>query len=148
MLAHPQDMPAAFAAAWAARDASALAMLFAPDADFVNVTGIWWQSRSAIETAHDYGLTTIFPDSTLTTGRIKTRLTGSDAATVHCRFHLTGQTAPDGTTADPRHTIMLFVMAKTPQGWHCIAAQNTDIIPRAETHVATGTTRTPTDYRT
>ncbi len=56
ILANPQDMPRAFADAWAARDAAALAALFAPDPDFVNITGIWWQDRDAIEKAHDYGL--------------------------------------------------------------------------------------------
>ncbi len=42
---------------------------------------------------------------------------------------------------------MLFVMVGTAHGWHCTVAQNTDIIPGAETHVATGTARTPADFR-
>lgn len=147
MLQTPQDMPHAFAAAWAARDATGLAALFAPDADFVNVTGIWWEDRQSIENAHAYGLETIFPNSTLTPGRIKTRQIGPDAATVHCRFRLTGQTAPDGSTAGIRYTQMLFVMARGEQGWHGLAAQNTDITPGAQTHIATGATLRPADYR-
>ncbi len=43
--ATPEEFPRAFAAAWMARDAVALAALFAADADFVNVAGLWWEDR-------------------------------------------------------------------------------------------------------
>jgi uncharacterized protein (TIGR02246 family) len=140
MLRTPQDMPHRFAQAWMARDASALAALFAQDADFVNVVGLWWQSRNAIETAHEYGLRVIFADSTLRVGRIKTRSLGQKAAVVQARMHLEGQT-PHADTETPaaRSTIMTFVMARTESGWQCVAAQNTDIVPGAETHEARNT---------
>jgi hypothetical protein len=77
-LTAPEEMPHAFARAWMARDAAALAALFAPDADFVNVVGIWWEDRTAIEAAHRYGLETFFAQSRLVAGRIKTRALGHD----------------------------------------------------------------------
>ena len=43
-----------FAAAWNRHDATALARLFVADADFVNVVGIWWRDRCAIEEAHAF----------------------------------------------------------------------------------------------
>lgn len=141
-------MPHAFAAAWMARDAAALAALFAPDADFVNVVGLWWHDRAAIEAAHAYGLRTIFPDSTLRVGRVKTRTLGPDAAIIHTRLHLSGQNAhATAGTAAPRQSVMTFVMARTAQGWHCVAAQNTDIVAGAETLEAGGGSLTPRDYR-
>jgi uncharacterized protein (TIGR02246 family) len=97
----PEDMPRAFAAAWMARDAGALAALFAEDADFVNVVGIWWEDRAAIHKAHHYGLTTFFRDSRLTVGRVKLRMLAPRAAVVHARMILTGQRAADGTEAGP-----------------------------------------------
>jgi uncharacterized protein (TIGR02246 family) len=146
-LAAPEDMPAAFAAAWMARDADALAALFAGDADFVNVVGIWWEDRAAIRKAHAYGLSTFFAESRLAAGRVKLRRIGRDAAAVHCRFTLTGQRALDGSEAGRRAGILLFVMERRAEGWICIAAQNTDILPGAETQLAGPEGLTPADYR-
>ena len=145
-VAAPGHFPAAFAAAWAARDADALAALFARDADFVNVVGIWWEDRAAIRNAHAYGLTTFFAQSRLTVGRVKLRRLGN-IAIVNARLILTGQTAPDGTPAGPRTTIATAVLEETPQGWLCVAFQNTDIVPGAESRVATDQGLAPADYR-
>lgn len=140
-------MPHAFASAWMERDAAALASLFASDADFVNVVGIWWDTRAAIEAAHRYGLRRFFARSRLSPGRVKTRMLGSDAAVVHVRFRLSGQTTRDGEEAGLRNTMMTFVMQRCTDGWHCVAAQNTDIVPGAETLEATGEGLVPRDGR-
>lgn len=134
--ATPEDFPKAFAAAWMARDAATLAALFAPDADFVNVAGIWWEDRAAIEAAHNHALTSFFADSRLVTGRTKVRRLGADAALVHQRFILTGQRLPDGGEAGRRSTVILFVLRHAPEGWQAVAAQNTDVLPGAETIAA------------
>lgn len=141
----PEDIPAAFAAAWAARDAKALAALFAEDADFVNVVGLWWHDRATIERAHAYGLSTFFAESLLMPGVIRTRDLG-EVAVVSCRFTLTGQRLPDGGVAGPRRTILTFVARDVPQGWQVVAAQNTDVVEGAETHVRSDVLR-PADYR-
>ena len=143
----PDEMPRAFAAAWMARDADALAALFAEDADFVNVVGLWWEDRAAIRTAHHYGLTTFFRDSRLSVGRVKLRALGPDAAVVHARMILIGQRAPDGAEAGARHTILSFVMERGEAGWLCVSAQNTDIVPGRETHERKGDDLIPRDYR-
>ncbi|SFR16216.1 SgcJ/EcaC family oxidoreductase [Poseidonocella sedimentorum] len=146
-LAAPEEMPDAFARAWMGRDARALAALFAEDAEFVNVVGLWWHDRGAIERAHHIGLTTSFAQSTLTPGAIRTRPLGPDAAIVQARFTLTGQTAPDGALAGPRKTVLSFVMARAGEGWHCVMAQNTDVQPGAETYLNDGRALRPEDYR-
>lgn len=128
------------------RDAKALAGLFVEDADFVNVVGIWWEDRSAIERAHGYALDSFFSQARLSLGRIKTRMLGENAAVVHCRFHLSGQTAPDGGKANPRSTIIVFVLTKVRDHWQAVTAQNTDIVPGAETQLNTGGLK-PADYR-
>lgn len=140
-------MPAAFVRAWMARDAGALAALFSEDADFVNVVGIWWEDRASIEKAHGYALGSFFAESRLVPGRVKLRMLGEELALVHCRFTLTGQQAPDGTVAGRRATILLFVMRRCDTGWTCIAAQNTDIVPGAETHIAGPDGLRTGDYR-
>ena len=147
MIDHPEDMPTAFRAAWMARDASMLANLFAEDADFVNVVGLWWRKREQIEASHAYGFNRIFTDSTLRVGRMRVRRLGEDAAVVHVRFTLEGQRGPDGASVGVRRTVMTFVMAHQGLGWLCVAAQNTDIHEGAETMTARPDGLTPRDYR-
>ena len=142
-------MPDAFAAAWNARDADALADLFEADAEFVNVTGLWWHDRDAIRRAHAYGLSVIFPDSTLTVVRTREKPLGDGVAVVHARMRLTGQTPVVGVAAPGvRHTVFSFVMRQAADGWRCASAHNTDVVPGMETHVrdADGTLRA-VDYR-
>ena len=61
----PEAVAAEFVEAWNRRDPDALAALFDEDAEFVNVTGLWWHTRNKIRSAHAYGLTRIFKDSSL-----------------------------------------------------------------------------------
>ncbi len=148
MLAAPEEFGAAFVAAWMARDASALAGLFAEDADFVNVVGLWWHDRHAIEQAHRHGFDNFFARSRLIRGKARTRMLGPDVAVIHQRLILTGQTAPDGTPASRRTTILAAVLKREAKGWIAVAAQNTEVIAGAETNVAgPGGTR-PHSYRT
>ena len=44
-IGRPEDVVAAFVEAWNQRDPDALAALFDSDAEFVNVTGLWWHTR-------------------------------------------------------------------------------------------------------
>ncbi len=148
-LPDPGAMPAAFAAAWNARDADALADLFEPDAAFVNVVGLWWHDREAIRRAHAYGLAEIFPDSALSVGRTEETRLAETVALVQARVRLDGQSAGGGVERPGvRHTVFSFVMRRHADGWRCAAAHNTDVVPGAETHVrdASGALR-PADYR-
>ena len=145
-VAAPEDFPKAFTQAWMARDGDALGALFVDDADFVNVVGIWWENRPAIAKAHSYALRSFFSASRLAPGRVKTRLLGPDVAVVHCRFRLMGQKTPTGEEAEPRSTILVFVLQRDADGWRAVTAQNTDIVPGAETYTNTGGLR-PADYR-
>ena len=61
----PEQIPSLFAEAWNRRDPDALASLFEDDAEFVNVTGLWWHDRASIRKAHAYGLERIFNESKL-----------------------------------------------------------------------------------
>ena len=120
-------------AAWNRRDAHAFAGLFDEDADFVNVVGIRWRRRRAIEKAHDYAFKRFFRNSRLTIEERSVKRLGADAATVHGRWRMEGQLAPDDTPLEPRHGIMLLVLRRDGGGWRIAACQNTDIVPGAET---------------
>ncbi|WP_375551947.1 SgcJ/EcaC family oxidoreductase [Rhodophyticola porphyridii] len=142
----PREIPAAFVAAWAVRDTGALAALFASDAGFVNVVGIWWEDRAAIEGVHDHALTRFFAQSRPVLGPVKPRWIGEGVAVIRARMRLSGQLAPDGAEAPARGTILSFVAEKTARGWRLLSAQNTDIVPGAETQLASATGLRPQDY--
>lgn len=142
-----EEIVAAFIAAWQARSGAQIAALFAEDGDFVNVTGLWWHGREAIARPHDYALKSFFADTTLRAGRTETRALGPDHALVRCRLTLRGQRAPDGSAAGDRQTIITFAMARGPDGWQAVSAQNTEVSPGKETHVAQDGAVTAVDYR-
>ncbi len=137
----------AFVNAWMARDGAALAALFAEDADFVNVVGIWWEDRKAIEKAHQYALDSFFGDSRLSLARVKQRVLGPDHVLLHLRLRLSGQRTPQGQPAADRTTILSVVLERRDNGWLAVSAQNTDIVLGAETFVASKDGLSPQDYR-
>ncbi|MEB4614550.1 YybH family protein [Leucobacter sp. M11] len=143
----PADVVPAWQDAWNRADADHLAALFAEDADFVNVVGLWWHDRSSIRDAHDFGFRTIFPGSVITMAEPRVRRLGTDAAVVQSRWHLTGQISPAGEAAGPREGIFTFVLERRTQGWVAVTAQNTDIAPGAQTHLNSAAGQSPVHYR-
>jgi uncharacterized protein (TIGR02246 family) len=135
-LDRPESVPTLFVEAWNNRDPDALAAVFDEDAEFVNVVGLWWHDREAIRKAHAYGLERIFNRSTLRLGAVRVKRLSDDIAVVHARMRLEGQT-PVGAVASPqpRTNIFSFVVHRTPEGWRCASAHNTDVVPGAETNV-------------
>jgi uncharacterized protein (TIGR02246 family) len=131
-----EEMPSLFVQAWNTRNADALASLFDDDAEFVNVTGLWWHDRDSIRTAHAYGLDRIFNKSTLSIDETRAKQLSDDLAVVHARMTLSGQ-APIGNIKEPgsRTTIFSFVVHRVDGGWRCASAQNTDVIRGMETNV-------------
>ena len=142
----PDELLDRFAAAWNGRDAPALAALFDEDADFVNVVGIRWRRRRDIAKAHDYALKRFFKDSALSIEGRTVRFVGDDVAIVHGSWCLEGQRAPDGSLLSPRRGVMILVMRHSENGWSIVAAQNTDIVPGAETMAASGDSLLGADY--
>ena len=148
-LDRPEDIPKTFVEAWNRRDADGIADLFDEDAEFVNVVGIWWHDREAIRKAHAYGLERIFNNSTLRLGTVKVKYLADDIAVVHARMSLSGQThIEDVQQPGRRMNIFSFVVHKTPDGWRCASAHNTDVVPGRETNVIdTDGQLRPVDYR-
>lgn len=132
----PEHIADIWVEAWNRRDPEKLASLFDEDAEFVNVTGLWWHDRASILRAHDYGLRVIFSESTLTLVRVRVKRLSDAVAVVHARMQLSGQT-PTAEVKSPgvRQNIFSFVVHRTPDGWRCASAHNTDVVPGTETNV-------------
>lgn len=146
----PARLPGAFAEAWNRGDADALAALFTEHADFVNVVGFWWTRRRQIRHNHAYGFAHIFAGSTMTLEKVQLRALG-DVAVVHARWRITGQGAPTGSSGSvepgDRRGILVLVAQRQHDGqWLAVAAQNTDIVPEAQTLVADDAGLRPARY--
>jgi uncharacterized protein (TIGR02246 family) len=129
----PEELVERFAAAWSAGDAPAIGALFADDADFVNVVGLWWRRRADIEQAHAYGFERIFAGSTMRLLETRVRRMSADVAVVHGRWELAGQRGPEGSPGGRRRGVLVLVARRTPAGWEAVTAQNTDRLPGSET---------------
>lgn len=123
----PEQIPYRFMAAWNAYNPDGIADLFYEDADFVNVTGKWWNNKTDIWKAHDFGLRIIFQHSQLHVLEVKVKYPTPEVAVIHARIQLLGQTENKGGKAGERQTLFLFVAKKQADEWLVISAQNTDI---------------------
>jgi uncharacterized protein (TIGR02246 family) len=117
-----------FAECWNKHDMHAFGELFAPDAEFVNVVGLWWKGREEIRRAHEFTHAGMFKNSTLTISDVAVRFPAPGIAIARSRWILEGHVAPDGAELPPRTGILLNVLAGHEGAWWIIDAQNTDII--------------------
>lgn len=134
-----RNVVAGFATAWNNHDMDSFGKLFAPDADFVNVTGILMKGRQEIQAHHawshgaipesthvphtlpkNYG---IFKNSRMKFDAIDVRFLQMDVALAHVNWELSG----DARSSTPRRGVFLFVLTRGNQGWQIATAQNTEI---------------------
>ena len=125
------DVVHAFAECWNRHDMSAFAALFAPDAEFVNVVGLWWKGRDEIRKAHEFAHATMFKTSRLTITEVAVRFPAADLAIARARWVLEGHLAPDGSALPARTGVLLNLLARSAGNWSIIDAQNTDIVEGA-----------------
>jgi uncharacterized protein (TIGR02246 family) len=117
-----------FAECWNRHDMNAFAQLFAPDAEFVNVVGLWWKGRDEIKKAREFTHATMFRASRLTIADVSVRFPAESIAIARSRWVLEGHVSPEGTPLPARNGILLNVLSRGPAGWSIIDSQNTDII--------------------
>lgn len=118
----------AFAETWNRHDMDAFAELFAADAEFVNVVGLWWKGRPEIKAAHEFTHQTLFRHSRLAIDEISTRLPAPDIAIARCRWTLEGHVTPEGAPLPPRTGVLVNTLRRDGGRWLIIDSQNTDII--------------------
>jgi uncharacterized protein (TIGR02246 family) len=114
---------------WNNHDMKSLADLFAEDADFVNVIGMWWRGRPEIQSQHEALHATRMRNSHLIAAETAVRLLRRDVAVIHVRWQLTGDTGLDGVTLPPRQGVLSLVTVRTGSKWLIASAQNTDVVP-------------------
>ncbi len=118
----------AFAETWNRHDMNAFADLFAEDAEFVNVVGLWWKGRTAIKSAHEFTHQTMFKDSRLSIREVETRFPVPGFAIARCRWTLEGHVSPVGAALTVRNGVLVNTLQHVGGTWRIIDSQNTDII--------------------
>ena len=131
---------AGYTTAWNRHDSDAFGKLFAPDADFVNVTGLLWTGRESIQAQHAYihgaipadspGFSEedrryygIFKNSTMKFDPVDVRFLRKEVAIARVKWELLG----DPRTQNPRRGMFMFVLTRQRVEWVIAAAQNTEI---------------------
>lgn len=116
-----------FVDAWNRHDMAAFGALYAENADFVNVLGVWLRGRVAIQEHHVTIHAARMNTSHLTALETEVRFLRADVALVHVHWELTGQIGPDGAALPTRQGILFHVVAETGGKWLITSSQNTDI---------------------
>jgi len=114
---------------WNRHDMKSFGSLFADDAQFVNVIGLWWHSRAEIQKEHEALHATRMRTSHLVASDTFVQPLDAGAAVLLMRWQLTGDTGIDGITLPMRRGVMSLVTVRTGSNWKIAFAQNTDIIP-------------------
>ena len=116
---------------WNRHDMSALAALFADDADFVDVFGNWFQDSRAIAEALARRHATVFKESRFTEKELAIRIHKPDLAVVHVVIELSGAVDRQGQQLPPGLGVITSVIERTVGGWRIIALQNTAVAAAA-----------------
>lgn len=119
---------AAYATAWNRHDAHAFSLIFAPDAEFVNVRGVAYPGgRVGIEKAHRPLFATMFRTSHVTTDRVHIRFLRPDVAAVDVYWSMTGSTDHAGHPRPLIHGLRNFVLTRDHGIWLIAVFHNMEI---------------------
>jgi uncharacterized protein (TIGR02246 family) len=113
--------------AWNTHDGRAFAAVFAEDADFTNVFGIYAKGRPRIEETHIAIFSTVFKDSRWTETETRIRLFRPDVAMVDVRWMLIGSLDPEGKPWPNRRGLMNFLATQERGRWEIAAFHNMDL---------------------
>ena len=113
----PDGFSRAFAQAWGARDAAALAALCAEDAEMLTLTGLWCDGRARIEAVLQAELDGAFSQSRLVTGKARLRPLGPGAAVLSQHFVLSGIVDAEGADAGRVGAMLGAVLLARADGW-------------------------------
>jgi uncharacterized protein (TIGR02246 family) len=117
--------------AWNHHNIAAMVRLGAPDADWVNLAGQWFESGDAFAKSLESLHSGKVKDSTWHTEQIHVRFLSPTIAVVHVYFRTSGERNPDGSPRPARRGIFTRVEQKRGGRWLIIASQATSIVPPA-----------------
>lgn len=102
---------------------------FAPDADFVNVEGMWMKGAQEIHRGHSQASSGKLKNAKITLLDLSIRFPRPDVAVVHQLHEMSGSRDPGGTHLPPHRQLSTRVLVKEQGRWLTTAFQNTRVHP-------------------
>ncbi len=107
-----------------------------PDVSWVNIVGMWWRGRPAVQMAHQQIFDTIFRGVPFTPGAVTVRGITPEVAVVNLYCQVGAFYPPDGVDhgnnkAGDGQDLLTLVMVKKQGKWLLTAGQNTPVDARA-----------------
>jgi len=118
-------------AAWNRHDVAAMAAVYAPDSDAINLAGEWFQGRAAFQKSLEELHSGKTQSSIWQTERTEIKFLTPEIALVHVYANSHGDRNPDGSAMAPRRVILSRVEMKRGGKWLIVASQATNIVSRA-----------------
>ncbi len=118
---------AGFIEAWNKHDAKAFSMVFAEDADFINVGGTSTHGRVEVEKLHAPRFATNLKDTYQKIMETKIRFIKAGVAAVDARWEMTGAKNREGQDIPLRRGLLNFVMTKEGDKWFITVMHNMDL---------------------
>lgn len=100
---------------------------FTPDADFVNVEGMWMRGAQEINRVHTKASTTWLKDAKITLIELTVRFVRPDVVIVRQLHEMTGSQSPSGENLPPHKQLSIRVLVKENGKWMTTAFQNTKV---------------------
>ena len=98
---------------------------FTPDADFVNVYGMWRKGAAEIEARQGERMKTVLKEAKITSLDLRIRFIRPDVAIAHQTQEMTGMLSPDGQKMPPHRERSIRVLVKERGKWLTTAFHNT-----------------------
>jgi|SRR5438093_7381074 len=98
---------------------------FTPDADFVNVYGMWRKGAAEIEARQGERMKTVLKEARITSLDLRIRFLRPDVAIVHQTQEMTGMLSLDGQKMPPHRERSIRVLVKEQGKWLTTAFHNT-----------------------
>jgi uncharacterized protein (TIGR02246 family) len=105
------------------------AAVYTPDADFVNVYGMWRRGPAEIEGRQKERMGTVLRDAKITLIDLRIRFIRPDIAVVHQKHEMSGMLDSEGKTMPPHQELGIRVMVKERGKWLTTAFHNTIVRP-------------------
>jgi len=126
-----REIESQWEAAWNRHDVAAMAAVYAPDSDAINLAGEWFQGRDAFRKSLEELHSGKTQASIWQTERTEIKFLTPEIALVHVYANSHGDRNPDGSLMAPRRVILTRVEMKHGGKWLIVASQATNIVPRA-----------------
>lgn len=130
-----ENVIAAFIESWNSKDIEKFGALFAENADFVGVTGLWTSGRETIVKRHLEGFSNMQSKSRLEIIETKTKFLSEVISIAHSNWKMSGQQSIDGKELSDKKGVWTVVLQKqADENWLIIALHNSNIVPPEQAH--------------